>query len=102
MCEAIDRIDEFTKDYSYEEFCQDPKTVSAIRDQLMIIGEAARNIPEDIRSCYPDIPWEGMVGSRNILIHQYFRSDPELLFSNIKRAKRDIRERLLEIISALQ
>jgi uncharacterized protein with HEPN domain len=101
ISEAIDLIENFTRGYSYEEFCKDPKTISAVRDQLMIIGEEAKNIPEDLRSRYPGIPWEGMIGSRNVLIHQYFRSDTELLFANAKRAKAEVKEVIMEIIRNL-
>ncbi|PWR75501.1 HepT-like ribonuclease domain-containing protein [Methanospirillum stamsii] len=103
MClEAIDRIEEFTSGCSYDEFCRDLKTISAVRDQLMIIGESAKNIPDDLKSKYPQIPWEGMVGSRNILIHQYFRTDTELLFSNVQRAIGDVRNCLKKIISDIE
>lgn len=102
MIDAIECIEAFTADYSYDEFCQDPKTISAVRDQLMIIGEAAKNIPDEIKVKNPLIPWEGMVGSRNILIHQYFRTDTELLFANIERAKGAVKESLIMIISELE
>jgi len=73
--------------------------MSAVRDQLMIIGEAAHNIPQDIRDRYPQIPWNGMIGSRNILIHQYFRTDSELLYANVQRAKKDIKPVLHQILN---
>ncbi len=97
IIEAIEKIEEFTVGYSYEKFCADEKTISAVRDQLMIIGEAANNIPQHIQDKYPKIPWNGMIGSRNILIHQYFRTDPELLFANVVRAKREVKQVVMQI-----
>lgn len=102
MLDAIDRIEDFTSEYSFEEFCQDPKTICAVRDQLMVIGEAAKNVSDDIKQNYPQIPWDGMVGSRNVLIHQYFRTDPELLFANVNRAIGEVREILKRILIDLE
>ncbi len=42
--------------------------------QLEVMGEAARNLSEDLRNVYPQIPWRRMVGLRNRMIHAYFRA----------------------------
>jgi uncharacterized protein with HEPN domain len=78
--EAISLISEFIDDLTLEEFSHDKKTMSAVRDQIMIIGEAVNHLPNEILSEYPDIPWRDIVGMRNVLVHSYFRTDPELLF----------------------
>ncbi|MBW7960591.1 DUF86 domain-containing protein, partial [Patescibacteria group bacterium] len=39
--------------------------------RLEIIGEATKNIPEAIRSQYPDLPWKKMAGLRDVVIHDY-------------------------------
>lgn len=53
---------EFTKELSYDEFVKDTKTIYAIIRAIEIIGEAVKNIPEDIRMKYPDIPWRSIAG----------------------------------------
>ncbi len=78
--EAISSIDEFIAGMTIEEFSRDKKTISAVRDQIMIIGEAVHHIPDEILTEYPQIPWRDIVGMRNVLVHSYFRTDPELLF----------------------
>ena len=72
MLEAIRRIERYIAGISYEEFCQDQKTIDAVVRNLEIIGEAARHISKEVRDKYPDLPWEEMSGMRNILIHEYF------------------------------
>ena len=57
ILEAMTNAIEFTKDMSYDEFVKDTKTVYAVIRALEIVGEAAKNIPEDARKKYPDIPW---------------------------------------------
>ena len=65
----------FVEGMSYEEFTQDEKTVFAVTRALEIIGEAAKNIPDDVREAYPEIPWRGMAGMRDKVIHEYFSVD---------------------------
>jgi uncharacterized protein with HEPN domain len=48
--------------------------------ELQIIGEAARGIPEEVRSKAPEAPWHGLVGMRNILVHGYFDIDTEIVW----------------------
>jgi len=62
ILEAMTNAIEFTKDMSYEKFVKDTKTVYAVIRAIEIIGEAVKNIPEDIRKKYPDIPWRSMAG----------------------------------------
>ncbi|WP_319539131.1 DUF86 domain-containing protein [uncultured Methanospirillum sp.] len=78
--EAISTIHEFIAGMTLEEFSLDKKTMSAVRDQIMIIGEAVNHLPDEILSEYPQVPWRDIVGMRNVLVHSYFRTDPELLF----------------------
>ncbi len=63
-----------------DEFRTDKKTISAVRDQMMVIGEAVKNVPENIRKEHTEIPWKEIAGMRDILIHSYFLTDPEMLY----------------------
>ena len=69
---AMDKAMDFVKNMSYEEFIGDDKTVFAVVRALEIVGEAAKNIPGDIRKNYPEIPWKDLAGMRNKVIHKYF------------------------------
>jgi len=69
IIEAIDKLMKFVKGMSYDEFVQDDKTVFAVVRAIEIIGEAVKNIPEEVRGSYPEIPWKDMAGMRDKLIH---------------------------------
>lgn len=71
ILEASTKIRQYTAGYTMEEFAADSKTVDAVMRNLMIIGEAAKKIPDEIRSKYPDVPQRDMVGTRNIVVHEY-------------------------------
>ncbi|CCK79002.1 conserved uncharacterized protein, DUF86 [Desulfobacula toluolica Tol2] len=64
---------------------KDQKTIDAVIRNLEIIGEAAANVPQEIQDLYVDIPWYQMKGMRNILIHEYFGVDNDVLWNTIKK-----------------
>ena len=76
---------EFLEGTSYEGFAQDTKTVYAVIRALEIIGEAVKNIPDEIRREYPDIPWRSMAGMRDKVIHEYFGVRLERVWETVKR-----------------
>lgn len=84
IIEAIERIRDYTTRISFENFFNDRKTVDAVNRNLAIIGEAANRIPEEIKTKYPKIDWYGIIGLRNILIHDYFRVDLEIIWDVIE------------------
>lgn len=43
----------------------------ALERCLEILGEAARNVPPELQDQFPDIPWRNMVGTRNVIAHEY-------------------------------
>jgi len=85
ILEAMTNVIEFTKGMSYEEFVKDTKTVYAVIRALEIVGEAVKNIPEDIRKKYPDIPWRSMAGMRDKVTHAYFGVKLERVWEVVKR-----------------
>jgi len=52
---------------------------------IQLIGEAARHVPEEVRSAIPDVPWAQIVGMRHILVHGYFEVDNDLVWTTVER-----------------
>lgn len=75
MLQALAGIAEDVREMEYESFLKDRKTRNSVARELEIIGEAARFVPADIESSYPQIPWHLMRGMRNIVAHEYFAVD---------------------------
>ena len=84
ILEAVGKIFEYTKGFTRDQFLTDRKTVEAVVWNLQIIGEASKNVPEEIRSVYPDLPWRDMTGLRNIIVHQYFEINLDVIWKVIQ------------------
>lgn len=85
ILEALIKIERFVKDMSLGEFKQDARTVDAVVRNFEIIGEAAKQLPEDIRQSYPDVEWKEMAGMRNKLIHAYFHVNLEVVWKTARQ-----------------
>ncbi len=70
--EAIRRIEVYTEGMAYQTFLEDTRTQDAVIRNLEIIGEATKNLSKDLRERHPYVPWKGMAGVRDRLIHHYF------------------------------
>lgn len=92
---AIDSIEFFIQGLDLESFKADDKTVSAVIRKLEIIGEAAKGVPEEIRTSNSHIPWKEMAGMRDKLIHFYFGVDYDLVWSTLIRRLPDVKNSVL-------
>lgn len=77
---AMKRIAEYIEGLSFAGFKKDYKTVDAVIRNFEIIGEAARNIPIEIKEKYQDVPWAEMYLLRNKVTHEYFGIDYEIIW----------------------
>lgn len=84
MAESIDKILQYTKGMSAEQFSEDRKTVDSVCFNLAILGEAANKVSLKIQSAHPNIEWRKIVSTRNKLIHNYSVIDDELLWDIVK------------------
>jgi uncharacterized protein with HEPN domain len=73
-------IQAFTAGMSLGDFLDDPRTSRAVAFEFTTMGEAARAVPTDAQDRYPQLPWEKMQAIRNVLVHEYFRIDEEILW----------------------
>ena len=83
-------------------FMTDKMRQDAAICRLAVLGEAAKHISEDIRSRYPEVPWRYMTGLRDVLVHDYFGVDLEVLWGILERDLPPLCAQLATILGALQ
>lgn len=94
ILESIERIESYLSNITYEEFLKDTKTQDAVIRNLEILGEASRQIDTDTQKMMQDIDWSGMIGMRNLLSHQYFRTDRAIVWETCHHDIRILKEQL--------
>ena len=94
ILDAINQIEIYTANLSYDKFLQDRLVQDGVVRQLEIIGEASRNLSDDFRARYPDQPWAQIIALRNRLIHAYFDVNLGLVWEIIKNDIPPLKQRI--------
>lgn len=82
--ESIDNIISFTEGLTFEQYSTDIKTVHAVQHNFMIIGEAVARIPDSYKAQHPHINWRQIKDFRNIIVHDYFGIDSNIVWDIIQ------------------
>ena len=83
MLDAARRAIDFMQGRAKSDLESDEQLSLAVVRLLEILGEAAKNVSEDLRKGYPDIPWRQIAGTRDRLIHGYFDVDLDIVWQII-------------------
>ncbi|MGI8785775.1 MAG: HepT-like ribonuclease domain-containing protein [Acidobacteriota bacterium] len=84
ILESIAKIERYTEALSYEQFVDDELRVDAVIRNLEVVGEAAKKIPSSLRDAHSGVEWQRVAGLRDILIHEYFGVDLEIIWDIIQ------------------
>ena len=84
ILEAIEKIQKYTAGMTLKSFAGNEMTIDAVVRNLEILGEAVKKIPEEIRKEHPAIEWKKISGIRDILIHEYFGIDVEIIWDIVQ------------------
>ena len=71
MIEYVDKAIKYTQDYTFEQFCEDEKTIDATVFAISQIGELVKNITKETQNKYNSIEWNMIKGLRNRIVHDY-------------------------------
>ncbi len=101
ILDAISKIEKYTEGLNSEQFRNDDKTRDAVIRNFTIIGEAAKNIPEELRKEYPSVPWKEMAGMRDKLVHGYFGVQFDIVWKTVKERLPQNKPRIKEALKQM-
>ncbi|MCK5809014.1 DUF86 domain-containing protein [bacterium] len=96
--EAIEKIELFTDHMEYDDFAENDLIASAVIRKLEIIGEASKNISEELKREHKEIPWRIMTDMRNFLIHEYFGIDVSAVWKTLQKDLPTLKTNIKNII----
>ena len=101
ILDAIDAVEEYTREVSFEDFKQSSEKTFATVKQLEIIGEAANRITDKTRELGHEIEWSKIVGLRNILVHDYYIIDHSIIWEIIEDELAMLKSNIKTLISKI-
>lgn len=97
MLQAIVSIESYTVT-SFDLFLEDEKVQDAIMFNLVILGEAANQIPHEFQDNHPEIPWSSIIGTRNVIIHGYDQIKLQIVWDITQKNIQPLKLSLLGLI----
>jgi uncharacterized protein with HEPN domain len=102
ILEAICQIEKMAQDITFEEFLTKIEIFLSVVKLIEIIGEAVKNIPDEVRVNYSNIPWKNIAGMRDKLVHEYWAIDEQTVWKVIFKNLPQLKVTITSIIEELQ
>lgn len=85
ILDSIEHILLYTQDISKKEFKNSDQLQDSIMRRMEIIGEATKHLPTNFKQKHKYIPWKKIAGMRDMLIHDYFSVDLDIVWGTLKK-----------------
>jgi len=102
ILDAISNIEKFIEGVNKENFLSNVEKQYAVLRGLEIIGEATKNLSEELKKKHPNIPWKEIAGMRDKLIHQYFGVNLDLVWETIKTELPELKNQISRILKEIE
>jgi len=97
ILDSIKLIEEYVKGKDKSDFLKSTQLQDSVIRRVEIIGEAVKNLPDDVKETHANIPWKNITGMRDILIHQYFGVDLSLTWKVIEDDLPELKNQITSI-----
>jgi uncharacterized protein with HEPN domain len=102
ILDEVNYVLKHTDNLTENNFLEDETLTRAVIRSLEIIGEATKKLPADFKDKYPHVEWKKMAGARDVLIHDYFGVDWEIVWDIIKTKLPQLKEDISGIIEDIK
>ena len=101
ILENINLIEEDLSGVDAENFKKSRLLQDAVVRRVEVMGEAAKNLPEEFKSEHPDVPWRKIAGTRDFIVHEYFSIDLDLVWEITQKELPDLKNKITAILGRL-
>jgi|SRR3989344_6941804 len=98
ILECIEFIEEYVRDFSKEEFLKSTQTQDSVTRRLEVIGEATKHLLDEFKEYYQDIPWKKILAMRNMLIHEYFAVNLDVVWKTVQEDIPELKSHIKKIL----
>ncbi|MGE8204625.1 HepT-like ribonuclease domain-containing protein [Heyndrickxia sp. NPDC080065] len=95
------KVEKYTRGLSFEDFIDNDLVYDAVIKNILVIGEATKNIPKDIRQSNPHIEWRKMAGMRDMMIHGYFSINFQIIWDVVQNKIPEFKQQIEQLLSEL-
>ncbi|MBS4218318.1 DUF86 domain-containing protein [Bacillus sp. FJAT-49711] len=92
------KVEKFTKGLVYDDFIDNDLIADAVIKNILVIGEATKNIPVEIRKMNPQVEWRKMAGMRDMMIHGYFTINYRIVWDVVQNKIPILRQQVEELL----
>ena len=101
ILEAAELLERYIAGLSFDEFCDDVEKQDAVARRLDIIGQAVEELPNELRERHTSVKWREIAGARDIVAHEYFRVDLDLVWGMVTKDVPHLAEQVRGILRDL-
>jgi uncharacterized protein with HEPN domain len=84
------------------DFSSDRKTQDAVIRNLEVVGEASRNLSDELKAQVTEIEWSKIIGFRNILAHEYFGVSIPIVWDIVQKKLDPLRAACIKLLKQLE
>ncbi|MTW87784.1 DUF86 domain-containing protein [Virgibacillus dakarensis] len=98
---AAVKVEKFTRGVSYDDFLDNDLVFDAVIKNILVIGEATKNIPVEIRKMNPQVEWRKMAGMRDMMIHGYFSINYRIVWDVVQNKIPTLRQQVEQLLKEI-